>query len=359
MISTRKQNRRRSERVAAGWGRGLRIAFASAAAALLFGLQVFALPVVPIGGDTGQIGQPEVGGAEQIPQETVTETQTQPEADNAEQVPQTPDVQTAAVTHAARLVDEADLLTPDEETDLLQKLNEISERQQFDIVILTVDSLRGKSPNAYADDYYDENGYGFGENKDGTLFLLSMEERDWAISTTGYGTTVMTDYGQEVVMNEVLPYLRDGRYARAFAEYADQVDSLVTTAQTDRPVDIYDEEEEPQKKRGVSPFWLFGDLGIGALLASLPMNSAKRQLRTVRNRFNADIYAGWAGGTIQATGRMQDHFIRKTTNTRMIPVVTNRPNRPHGGSRPSGGGHGSTIHMGSSGTFHGGSHGKF
>lgn len=334
MTYKRKQKIRRSEKTGAMRGRGLRIILASMAAAMLFGLQVFALPVVPLDGNPGQDAQ-QGGAVEQIPQ----------------------DAQPAAAVHAARLIDEADLLTPEEETQLTRKLDEISQRQQFDVVVLTVDSLRGKEPQAFADDYYDENGYGFGENRDGTLLLLSMEERDYAVSTTGYGTTALTDHGLDLIMGEVLPYLGDGDYARAFTRFAETVDEFVTTAQTDRPVDIYDEEPQPEKKRGVSPLWLFGDMGIGAILASLPMKSAKRQLRTVRNRFNADIYAGWVGGSIQATGRAQDSFIRKTTNTRMIPVVTH--NRPSGGSRPSGGGHGSTIHMGSSGTFHGGKTGKF
>lgn len=43
------------------------------------------------------------------------------------------------------LVDMADLLTDTQETELLQELEEISERQQFDIVVVTTTSLSGKS----------------------------------------------------------------------------------------------------------------------------------------------------------------------------------------------------------------------
>ena len=41
----------------------------------------------------------------------------------------------------------------------------------------------GKTAEAYADDYYDYNGYGYGENDDGLLLLVSMGEREWAITT--------------------------------------------------------------------------------------------------------------------------------------------------------------------------------
>lgn len=43
------------------------------------------------------------------------------------------------------LADMADLLTDTQEAELLQELEEISERQQFDIVVVTTTSLSGKS----------------------------------------------------------------------------------------------------------------------------------------------------------------------------------------------------------------------
>ena len=94
---------------------------------------------------------------------------------------------TFATEYMPRLVDKAELLSDSEKTELLYTLDEISERQQVDVVVLTVPSLEGASPMEYADDFYDNNGYGFGDNHDGILFLISMEERDWYISTTEIG----------------------------------------------------------------------------------------------------------------------------------------------------------------------------
>ena len=45
-----------------------------------------------------------------------------------------------------RLVDKAELLSDSEKTELLYILDEISERQQVDIIVLTVPSLEGASP---------------------------------------------------------------------------------------------------------------------------------------------------------------------------------------------------------------------
>lgn len=101
------------------------------------------------------------------------------------------------------LVDDAGLLTTEESTALLEKLEEISQRQQNEVAIVTVNSLDGKTAQAYADDYYDYNGYGYGENDDGILLLISMGERKWAISTYGYcHLTAFTDAGISYISNE-------------------------------------------------------------------------------------------------------------------------------------------------------------
>ena len=75
------------------------------------------------------------------------------------------------------LVDEAGLLSEEESSTLINKLEEISQRQKNEVAVVTVNSLEGKTAEAYADDYYDYNGYGYGENDDGLLLLVSMGER--------------------------------------------------------------------------------------------------------------------------------------------------------------------------------------
>ena len=75
-----------------------------------------------------------------------------------------------------RLIDMADLLTYEEESELLETLNEISERQKMDIVLITSEDMDGYSDiQEYADDLYDYCDYGYGANRDGLLLLISME----------------------------------------------------------------------------------------------------------------------------------------------------------------------------------------
>lgn len=136
------------------------------------------------------------------------------------------------------LVDEADLLKPDQEKALLAKLKDVSKRQKCDVVVVTVKSLEGKSAQDFADDYFDYNGYGQGKNHDGVLFLISMVERKWHISTTGYGITAFTDAGLDYLSKQFLPDLKDGDYNAAFTTYAEQCDEFLTQARKGQPYDV-------------------------------------------------------------------------------------------------------------------------
>ena len=134
-----------------------------------------------------------------------------------------------------RLVDVADLLSDYEETALLEELDEIRERQQTDIVVVTVDSLEGESVMDYADDFYDYYGYGFGDERDGILLLISMEERDWYISTSGFGITALTEAGLTYLSQAFQSDLQEGDYAAAFTTFAVGCNDLVAQARTGEP----------------------------------------------------------------------------------------------------------------------------
>ena len=66
-----------------------------------------------------------------------------------------------------RVQDLAGLLSDTEEASLVTNLNELSERQKMDMIVLTTDALNGKTPRDYADDIYDYGNFGYGESRDG------------------------------------------------------------------------------------------------------------------------------------------------------------------------------------------------
>ena len=116
-----------------------------------------------------------------------------------------------------RVVDEADLLTDEEEEYLRSEIDWMD--RMYDVVIVTTNTLGGKSPMEYADDYYDYNGYGIGESRDGLLFLLSMEDRDWWISTTGHAIYYFYDSTIDYIGELMLDDLGAGKYFDAFRNF--------------------------------------------------------------------------------------------------------------------------------------------
>lgn len=242
-------------------------------------------------------------------------------------------------THA-RVVDMAELLSDSEKTALLSKLDEISERQKLDIVVLTVNTLDGKTPRDYADDFYDYNGYGFGENKDGILLLVSMEDRDWWISTTGYGITALTDAGIEYISEKFLSDLSDGDYAQAFTTYAELCDQFITQAKTGEP---YDTGNMPKKPFNVA--WnILVAFVIGLVVAVIVTNIMKKQLKTVQLKSEANNYVK-ANSMIVTENR--DLFLYNQVSRRARPKETDNSSG------------GSSTHTSSSGSSHGGGGGKF
>ena len=106
-----------------------------------------------------------------------------------------------------RLVDNAGLLSSYEKQSLEAQIDKISEKYRFDVVIVTANTLGGKSAEDYAVDYYVDNGYGFSDSKDGIIFIFAMREREWFMMPFGYGNTAFTDNGLMSIEDRVIPYL--------------------------------------------------------------------------------------------------------------------------------------------------------
>lgn len=248
-------------------------------------------------------------------------------------------IPTFAASDLPRLVDNANLLTDSEESTLLSKLNEISERQQADVVVVTADTLDGKTPMDYADDFYNYNGYGFGADKDGVLLLVSMEDRDWWMSTTGYGITAITDAGIEYISEKFLSDLSDGDYADAFTTYAELCDDFFTQARSGQP---YDTGHMPKQPFNIARNLLIA-LIVGFVIALIATGVMKGKLKTVRFQSAASNYV--KANSMNVT-ESRDMFLYTHVDRRAKPKDTDSSS-------------GSSTHTSSSGSTHGGGGGKF
>ncbi len=235
-----------------------------------------------------------------------------------------------------RLLDDAGLLTDAEAAELLNQLDEVSERQNFDVVIITVDSLGDETAQQFADEVYEACGYGYGEDHDGILLLISMEDRDWAISTTGYGITAFTRSGQEYLVDQFKPDLSDGNYLKAFQIFAEKSDDFLTQAANGEP---YGKGNMPY----IPLSWLHIVIaaGIGLLIGGITVGVMAGGMKSVRRQAAAKDYL--REGSLNLTDS-RDVFLYRTLDRRERP----KEDDDH-----------SDVHTSSSGTSHGGSSGKF
>lgn len=235
-----------------------------------------------------------------------------------------------------RVVDGADILTDTEESKLLKIVDEISERQDFDIVILTADGIGNNDAEAFAEDFYDYNGY----KADGIIFFIDMNERDWVISACGYGIEAFTDAGRDYISEQVIDDLKAGNYYDTFVTFAKLCDEFINQADNGDPYDV------GNLPKGSFPAlkYIVVALIVGFVISGIINLSLRAQLKSVRPNNQAADYV--IPGSMNVTGRNDMFLYRKVTSVRKA-------------ESSSGGRGGSTTHHSSSGRTHSSSRGKF
>ena len=233
-----------------------------------------------------------------------------------------------ALAVTPKIIDNADLLSASEEAALEDKAQSIVDLYEMDVVILTVDSTNGRYIESYADDYYDNNGYGIGPDYSGVLLMLAMDTREWAISTCGEAIQALSDWEIEVLFEVMADDLSSGNYSAAFRAYLQELEDLFGQYRDSQVTDAGD------YLRVVFVYQFIGAAvgGIAILVMRGQMNTAKAQ-------------TGAASYLMDGSFRMNRHL------DLFLYSRVNRTRRQQN--------NGSSVHRSSSGRSHGGGHGRF
>lgn len=223
-----------------------------------------------------------------------------------------------------RMNDSAELIPDSEEAVLAGYLDNYSAEFDMDIVIVTMDSIGDQDPVAFADDFFDYNGFGEGTKRGGILLLVALESRDVVISTAGQCLKLIPNEECDTIRDHITYDLSSGNYANACEKFvfdvADQMESVER-----RPLMI-----------------LVASVVIGFIVSSVIVSGMKNKLKSVSMRAGAADYTVPGSMVIS---RSDDRFLyNNVVRTR----IENDSSRSSGGS-----------HTSSSGASHGGSSGKF
>lgn len=233
------------------------------------------------------------------------------------------------------VVDEAMLLSQDEKEKLISVIDEFREKYNMDAAIVTSNNLNGKSPRDYADDYYDYNGYGLGNEKSGLLLLIDMDGRNIWISTTGEAIEYFSDNRIESIINDISKYLSNEEYFDGCNMFLTDIKYYIDKGIPEGQY-TYSEEESTTKI-------IFIALGTAAIISIvmcvLVVNSYKnsKSISTVNYVDHNSI----------SFTRRRDTFVNTFTTRTKIERNNNN------------GSGGSSTHTSSSGSTHGGGGGKF
>ena len=135
------------------------------------------------------------------------------------------------------VTDNAGYLTEEEFSKLSENLERIRQLYDFDVDIYTESTMDADSAQDAADDIFDYQGYGAGEDADGILLYVATEPRVYHFSTHGLGMAYFNSSGLSHVEEEVLPYLKENDYYTAFTVYADKAEELLQMASEGEPYD--------------------------------------------------------------------------------------------------------------------------
>jgi uncharacterized protein len=127
-----------------------------------------------------------------------------------------------------RVVDQADVLTPQQEAELSAKSETLEKNTGRQFVIATVRSLEGRTIEDYGYRLGREWGIGSEQKDDGVILLVAPSDRKVRIET-GYGARVfLTDAVSSIIIREsILPRFREGDLPGGIAAGAGQVITMM------------------------------------------------------------------------------------------------------------------------------------
>ena len=244
----------------------------------------------------------------------------------------------------SRVVDLASVISQSELEKLTAYADSISEQYQCDVAAVIVDRTAPKDTQAFADDFYDDYGFGYGENDDGILLLIAVKDRRYAISTYGYGIRAFSDQDLDNLIGRFRGYLSAGNWADAALEFITGCGEV-----------LYRRAYEQQNNAAVGPIntvdpinLIIINIAVGLIIGCVIVSSMKSKHTTVKSETRAFNY-------------LREGSFRLThSNDRFINSQLSRVRKPEPQNRAPGGYHGGgSTHISSSGRTHGGKSGGF
>ncbi len=236
---------------------------------------------------------------------------------------------TPAVDAEEKVYDFADLFTETEEEKLYANIKEYINNHSMDLAVVTI-SENNKTPQEYADDFYDYNDF---DQSGGVLFLIDMDNREIYMSTTGSAIKMYNDNRINQALDTVYTYMSSENYYEGTSRYIEKISN-------------YAFDGLPNNNTSQEENFIVHDILMsmfsGSIITTIIIGVLIYKNKMVRKATTAREYLNKESVNIKNIG---DLFISSNT------VKTKIEHESSSRSSRSGG---SSTHSGSSGSSHGG-----
>ena len=211
------------------------------------------------------------------------------------------------------VTDVVGLISENEKAFLEDRAAEISSEYACGVYIVVVDDFR-RYTNSFdcfgaAENIYMQYSLGLGNEKNGLLLLLSMQDRDFALAAYGAAAHyAFTDYGKEVVIDSFVPELNANNWYGGLSAYLESSAKLLESASNGAPVDV----PEMELSFGEALATAFA---VGSIIALIVCLVFKAQMKTAEIQSYASEYVDRNSFNLYA---QQDIFLHRSVTRQVI-----------------------------------------
>ena len=248
------------------------------------------------------------------------------------------------VTEFQRMYDLVGELTPEEATDLRERLAEFTRKTGQNLIYVISNDMEGKRTRDYGADFYDEL---FPEDPaNGAILLLDLENRELNLVTSGSMVDIVTDYDEETVYDAAWDNLVSGNYYGVGLDAIKRLEDLVARGVVIGHTQV---PEQVPPKKSISLTEVLVSAGIALVTGGgfYGATASSYKAKPKKMGYNFGLYS------LVALAEPVDTLVN--SSIRLIPRVqaTGSSGSSSGPSKTS-----TTTFKGSSGRTHGGGGGR-
>lgn len=235
----------------------------------------------------------------------------------------------AYASNTSYVFDEYGVLDSSDITKLEKHAAQLASDYNQGVYLVFTDSMGSSNPspterNNFARRIYENNNFGVGTNKQGIIFVVAVDTRDYVTVKKQGSDDPFSDECVDALESRVTDYLSDNDWSGAAYEYYDVVDEQLA---------YYAATGEQWTEPDLIGFILkiLATLGIPAAVAGSIIGGQKRAMKTAEEKYEASDYVDESSLNLTA---MSDQFV----NTSLVATPRSEEKSSGGGWSDMGGG---------------------